>query len=151
MESIHLQHPNFSAIKDAYRSLSKHGQVSLITSSKSLTETINQLEDASFIAISILKFELNSEQVKLRAFKGKQGPCFDTGRTAKYTGSALAALDDDQHLIFENDSLALCEKTAKLYQLEDDQQKHDVDHRRQVQRRLFVDMSFKRHLLISDL
>jgi hypothetical protein len=50
---------------------------------------------------------------RILAWKGKAGPCYETGRSAAYLGSAAAALDDDGHLLFGR--LRLCEKTATLY------------------------------------
>jgi hypothetical protein len=51
----------------------------------------------------------------VRAWKGKDGPCWETGRSATYRGAAAAALDDDRHLLFG--TLRLCEKTARVYKL----------------------------------
>ena len=126
MESIHLQQSNVAAIKNAYRSLPKQGQITLIGSAKKLSELICNLETCGFLGIEISPFQMHSEQVHLRAFKGKQGPCYDTGRSASYKGAALAGLDDDQHLVFKNDNLAVCEKTANVYQFPAYQQLIDV-------------------------
>jgi hypothetical protein len=56
---------------------------------------------------------LRVENGHIIAWKGKAGPCYDTGRTARYTGSAAAAMDDDRHLLYG--TLRVCEKTARIY------------------------------------
>lgn len=66
------------------------------------------IERAGFVGLRI-------EGGKLRAWKGKEGPCFETGRRATYRGAAAAALDDDRHLLFG--TMRLCEKTARVYRL----------------------------------
>lgn len=66
------------------------------------------VERAGFVGLKI-------ENGIVRAWKGKDGPCYETGRRATYKGSAAAALDDDQHLLFG--TMRLCEKTARVYGL----------------------------------
>jgi hypothetical protein len=53
---------------------------------------------------------------RITAHKGKEGPCYDTGRSARYLGSAAAVLDDDNHLL--SGTLRVCEKTGRLYSSE---------------------------------
>lgn len=67
-----------------------------------------EIERAGFVGLKL-------EGDVVRAWKGKDGPCFETGRSAAYTGGAAAALDDDQHLLFG--TMRLCEKTARVYRL----------------------------------
>jgi hypothetical protein len=66
------------------------------------------VERAGFVGLVI-------EGERLRAWKGKDGPCYETGRSARYRGAAAAALDDDKHLLFGD--MRLCEKTARVYAL----------------------------------
>ena len=66
------------------------------------------IERAGFVGLKI-------EGDVVRAWKGKDGPCWETGRGATYKGAAAAALDDDRHLLFG--TMRLCEKTARVYQL----------------------------------
>lgn len=66
------------------------------------------LERAGFVGLMI-------ENDVIRAWKGKEGPCWETGRHATYRGAAGAALDDDKHLLFG--TTRLCEKTAQVYKL----------------------------------
>ena len=67
-----------------------------------------EIERAGFVGLRI-------EGPRVRAWKGKDGPCFETGRSATYKGAAAAALDDDRHLLFG--TMRLCEKTARVYRL----------------------------------
>ncbi len=67
-----------------------------------------EIERAGFVGLRI-------EGAQVRAWKGKEGPCFETGRSATYRGAAAAALDDDRHLLFG--TMRLCEKTARVYRL----------------------------------
>ena len=53
---------------------------------------------------------LAARNLEIRGFKG---PCYETGRSASYEGEALAALDDDNHLLFVD--MRVCEKTGGLY------------------------------------
>jgi hypothetical protein len=66
------------------------------------------IERAGFVGLTL-------ENGLVRAWKGKDGPCWETGRRATYRGAAAAALDDDKHLLFG--TLRLCEKTARVYKL----------------------------------
>jgi hypothetical protein len=66
------------------------------------------MEAAGFVGLKL-------ENGRVRAWKGKDGPCWETGRSATYKGGAAAALDDDKHLLFG--SMRLCEKTARVYRL----------------------------------
>lgn len=70
------------------------------------SEALAEAERAGFAAMRI-------EGPSLRAWKGKEGPCHDTGRSAVYRGAAAAALDDDAHLLAGR--VRVCEKTARLY------------------------------------
>ncbi|HEX7900803.1 MAG TPA: hypothetical protein VF950_23795 [Planctomycetota bacterium] len=67
-----------------------------------------EIERAGFVGLRL-------ESGTIRAWKGKDGPCWETGRSATYKGSAAAALDDDKHLLFG--TTRLCEKTARVYKL----------------------------------
>jgi hypothetical protein len=107
-----------ATVEDAYRGLPRHGELRLAAFPQAIAATVRLLEDSGFIAIEVSGAENRGGARMIRAFKGKNGPCYDTGRTARYTGVALAAVDDDMHLLFrDGDQAPVCEKTARLYAL----------------------------------
>ena len=82
---------------------------------KELASRLEMLEEAGFAGMVVQSFASTADRIAIRAFKGKQGACYDAGRTATYLGGALAALDDDHHLLFADEDVPVCEKTATLY------------------------------------
>ncbi|HYE97580.1 MAG TPA: hypothetical protein VEJ18_01665 [Planctomycetota bacterium] len=85
---------------ELYRTLEDGASVTLPA------EALREAERAGFVGIRL-------EGSSIRAWKGKDGPCHDTGRTAEYRGGAAAAMDDDAHLLVGR--MRLCEKTARIY------------------------------------
>jgi hypothetical protein len=73
------------------------------------------MEVTGLVAMQVSRSPRQGSGIELSAFKAKQGPCYDTGKVASYLGSAVAALDDDNHLVFRQ--LRVCDKTAAVYQL----------------------------------
>ena len=114
---IHLQDPDELAVDNAYRSLPRTGEITLATSFPGLDSQLEQLEQSGFAGMKINAFGSTDKKIIMRACKGKQGTCYNTGRFARYLGSALAALDDDHHLLFASEEMPVCEKTATLYSL----------------------------------
>ncbi|TFH23474.1 MAG: hypothetical protein E4H10_12085 [Bacteroidia bacterium] len=112
---ISLQNPDELSLENAYRSLSRTGEITVETSLPKLSFQLEQLEHAGFAGMEIKAFASADEKITIRACKGKQGSCFNTGRTASYLGTALAALDDDHHLLLAGEALPICEKTATLF------------------------------------
>jgi hypothetical protein len=92
--SIHLQDPDELAVDNAYRSLPRMGEITLSTSFSGLDSQLEQLEQAGFSGMKIKTFGSAAEKIIIRACKGKQGTCYNTGRFARYLGSAQAALED---------------------------------------------------------
>lgn len=115
MEPVYLYNPNFIELDDAYRSLPKLGNLLLKTSN--CGQTIHELEKIGFVAIEVLSHDSEDTFWSIRAFKGKHGPCHFNGRKARYTGAALVALDDDNHLIFRNRFRVVCDKTFGIFSL----------------------------------
>ena len=115
--SIHLQDPDEPDIDNAYRSLPRTGEIVLTTSFSGLNSQLEHLEQAGFAGMEIKAFGSPDQKMTIRALKGKQGTCYDTGRFASYQGAALAALDDDHHLLIAGEEIPVCEKTATLYSL----------------------------------
>jgi len=112
---IRLREPDELALENAYRSLPKTGEISVDTSLETLSVLLEMMERTGFTGMTTSSFASPVEKILIRAFKGKQGNCYNTGRTARYIGGALAALDDDHHLLFKGIDQAVCEKTAQLY------------------------------------
>ncbi len=114
---IHLQDPDELSVDNAYRSLPRTGEITLETLFSRLDSQLERLEQAGFAGMEIKAFGSADEKVLIRACKGKQGICYNTGRFARYLGAAVAALDDDHHLLLASEEIPVCEKTATLYSL----------------------------------
>ncbi len=114
---IYLKDPDEFALENAFRSLPRIGEIALETSLSKLSSQLEDLEQTGFAGIEIKVFVSAEEKIILRACKGKQGTCYNTGRYARYSGTALAALDDDLHLLLAGEDMPVCEKTATLYSL----------------------------------
>ncbi len=110
-----LQDPDFSTLEDAYRGLPTKGKIILSCRFQELPGTLKNMEAVSFVGMSINTGGFKKSRVEVIAYKAKVGPCYDTGRKVAYGGAALAALDDDNHLVFGE--LRICEKTANVYRL----------------------------------
>jgi hypothetical protein len=114
---IHLKEPDELSLENAYRSLPKTGEIALDTTIETIPVFLEMLERTGFAGMKISSFTSLEERILIKACKGKQGNCYNTGRTARYVGEALAALDDDHHLLFKGLDLPVCEKTANLYSM----------------------------------
>lgn len=82
---------------------------------------IDAFLQAGFYGIQELSsFHWRSEQgiefhsVTISAYKGKQGPCWETYRQAYYVGPFSAVEDDDGHRYERGRPVPVCEKTAKI-------------------------------------
>ena len=115
MEPVYLHNPTFIELDDAYRSLPKFGEILL--KSSNCDQSIHDLEKIGFVAIEISDYNSEDLVCVVRAFKGKHGPCHFAGMKAKYSGAALAALDDDNHLLFTGKFQMICEKTFGVFSL----------------------------------
>ena len=94
--------------------------------SGALTESgfLKAFEDAGFYGIEIVKFErepwrtvqgIEFRSITVRAFKGKQGRCFERNQAVIYTGPFKEVLDDDGHRMERGIRYAVCDKTYNLY------------------------------------
>jgi arsenite methyltransferase len=79
---------------------------------------------AGFYGIEILERDsepwrtvqgIEFRSVTVRAFKGKQGLCFDRNQAVIYRGPFQEVLDDDGHRMRRGDRVAVCDKTFQLY------------------------------------
>lgn len=80
-----------------------------------LNSILGKLEKIGFVGIEVPYYQLESKFITISGFKGKHGPCYDTGLSAAYEGSALAAFDDDNHLLTKGKNSPICEKTGIIY------------------------------------
>jgi SAM-dependent methyltransferase len=88
---------------------------------------VQAFADAGFHGIEILKRDVTPwrvvagiefRSVTVRAFKGKQGPCFDRNQAVVYLGPFREVVDDDNHRYERGRRYAVCDKTFRLYQQE---------------------------------
>ncbi len=115
--TIQLQDPDELSVEDAYRSLPRTGEILVVTPLSRLAVQLEMLENSGFAGMRIKAFSSASESITVRALKGKQGTCYNTGRVARYLGAARAALDDDHHLLIAGAEMPVCEKTSILYSM----------------------------------
>ena len=105
-KTLTLASPTPEDLMKAYQTLSGRGSVTITCAPGEIGPVLLAAENAGF-------FGMRVEGDSITAHKGKEGPCYDTGRTARYVGAAAAVLDDDNHLL--SGTLRVCEKTARLY------------------------------------
>jgi arsenite methyltransferase len=87
-------------------------------------EFLQMFERAGFHGIEILARQAEPWQVvqgiefrslTVRAYKGKQGECWDHHQAVIYKGPWSAVIDDDGHRLERGQRMAVCEKTFRLY------------------------------------
>ena len=97
--------------------------------SGALTEAdfLKAFVDAGFYGVQILKRDekpwrtvegIEFRAATVRAFKGKQGPCFERNQALMYLGPFKEILDDDGHRMERGKRYAVCDKTYQLYKQE---------------------------------
>jgi hypothetical protein len=86
-------------------------------------EFLAAFETAGFHGIVILKRDakpwrtvegIEFRSVTVTAYKGKQGPCWETNKAVIYKGPWSFAKDDDNHVYERGVPVAVCEKTFQL-------------------------------------
>lgn len=86
---------------------------------------LEAFEDAGFHGIEIVKREpepwqtvegIEFRSMTVVAYKGKQGPCMDRNQALIYRGPFKVVKDDDGHLYYRGERMAVCEKTFELLQ-----------------------------------
>lgn len=111
--TVYLDFPAKSDIGRAYRDLPARGRALVTCRLAEMAVVLRSLEEAGFFGMRIGMPGSDGHAARVSAYKGKEGACHDTGRTAVYKGSAAAALDDDSHLLVGE--TRICEKTAAIY------------------------------------
>lgn len=117
MNKTRITYTGKSELLHAYNNLPQTGELTVHVSLQELEFCLGALEEAGFCGIFIRPPLGDHEPFRVSAYKGKQGPCYDTGRTAIYLGVAKAAIDDDNHVLIAKQEAPVCEKTANVYQL----------------------------------
>jgi arsenite methyltransferase len=87
-------------------------------------EFLHMFEQAGFYGIEILVRQANPWQtidgiefrsLTVRAYKGKDGPCWERNQAVVYKGPWKAVQDDDGHTLHRGQRMAVCDKTFHLY------------------------------------
>lgn len=88
---------------------------------------LKALEDAGFHGVRIAKRAAEPwrtvEGIEFRsmtvlAYKGKQGPCWERDQAVIYRGPFKKVEDDDGHVYYRGERMAVCDKTYQLLQRE---------------------------------
>jgi ubiquinone/menaquinone biosynthesis C-methylase UbiE len=84
---------------------------------------LNAFERAGFYGVEILSRQetpwrtvegIEFRSVTLRAFRGKEGSCFETNKAVMYRGPWKQVVDDDGHVFKRGERTAVCEKTFQI-------------------------------------
>lgn len=84
---------------------------------------LKMFEEAGFYGIEILKRESKPWQVidgiefrsmTVRAYKGKEGACWERNQAVVYKGPWKQVQDDDGHTLCRGDRMAVCDKTYQI-------------------------------------
>ena len=84
---------------------------------------LEMFQEAGFHGIEILAYGnqpwqvidgIEFRAVTVRAFKGKEGPCYEGNQAVIYKGPWKQVHDDDGHVFYRGRRMAVCEKTYRL-------------------------------------
>ncbi len=98
------------------------------------TEFLKMFEDAGFYGVEVLVRQTDPWQtidgvefrsMTVRAYKGKQGQCYEHQQAVVYKGPWKQVKDDDNHTFFRGQRMAVCKKT---YDIMTDPSGPYVDH-----------------------
>ena len=85
---------------------------------------IRAFEEAGFYGVTIMKRAstpwkiiqgIEFRSITVVAFKGKDGPCIEGGRTVIYRGPFKKVIDDDNHELVRGSLTSVCDKTYNIY------------------------------------
>lgn len=86
-------------------------------------EFLEMFEEAGFYGVEILVRQeepwqtidgIEFRSLTVRAYKGKQGPCFEHNQAVVYKGPWKQVRDDDGHIFFRGQRMAACKKTYDI-------------------------------------
>lgn len=100
-------------IEELWRSLANKSSFIIQCEQADIVAALTDLENIGACALDCTPYR--ERFFHIHGYKGKRGPCYDTGRRAQLLLNDFAACDDDRHVLFGD--LAVCEKTAAIYQL----------------------------------
>lgn len=104
---------NEEQLEEYWRSLGKIAEFIIRVKAVDFIQALAALEYIGACALHVKPYD--GHDFLISAYKGKQGPCYDTGRKATLTLDGFAAMDDDGHLLWKD--IPVCEKTGSIYQL----------------------------------
>ena len=108
-KTLQLTSPSAADVANAFRSLSAKGTLQITCAPGEIAAALLAAERAGFFGLRVER----GDAFRIVAHKGKEGRCYETGRSAEYRGAAAATMDDDHHLL--RGKVRVCEKTARLY------------------------------------
>ncbi len=85
---------------------------------------LEMFEEAGFYGIEILVRQekpwqvidgIEFRSVTVQAFKGKEGICLERNQAVIYKGPWKQVMDDDGHILYRGQRMAVCDKTYHLY------------------------------------
>jgi arsenite methyltransferase len=86
---------------------------------------LKAFEDAGFHGVQLAQWQqqpwrtvegIEFRSVTALAYKGKQGPCLERGQAVIYRGPFRQVEDDDNHVYYRGERMAVCDKTFRLLQ-----------------------------------
>lgn len=86
-------------------------------------EFLQMFEEAGFYGIEVLVRQdepwrtidgIQFRSMTVRAYKGKQGPCYEHNQAVVYKGPWKQVRDDDNHVFFRGERMAVCKKTYDI-------------------------------------
>ena len=84
---------------------------------------LEKFEQAGFYGIEVVSYQsepwkvidgIEFRSVTVRAFKGKEGRCYERNQAVIYKGPWKSVTDDDGHVLYRGKRMAVCDKTYQL-------------------------------------
>ena len=84
---------------------------------------LQMFEEAGFFGVEILNRAadpwrtidgIEFRSMTVRAYKGKEGPCLERNQSIVYRGPWKKVHDDDGHVLYRGERMAVCDKTYRL-------------------------------------
>ena len=84
-DAMRIDSPSSAMVEQAYFALGARGTIVVACPFDTSPGALRALEAAGFHGMRLRR---DGEAAEVTAFKGKEGPCYDTGRSARYAGEA---------------------------------------------------------------
>jgi len=85
-KSLQLSSPTAADVANAFRNLSARGSLQITCAPGEVAAILLAAEHAGFYGLRVE----TGDALRITAYKGKEGRCYETGRSARYRGSAAA-------------------------------------------------------------